>query len=109
MLEIGNGGLTHEEEKTHFALWVMAKAPLIIGCDLSIASQSSLDILMNQDLIAVNQDPLSTQATCFLGCSRWETFMRHPQVYATKVTGGHTVATIVNWRETAYENYTFRI
>ena len=37
MLEIGNGGLTHEEEKTHFALWAMAKAPLIIGCDLSIA------------------------------------------------------------------------
>ena len=38
MLEIGNGGLTHEEEKTHFALWAIAKAPLIIGCDLSVAS-----------------------------------------------------------------------
>ena len=38
MLEIGNGGLTHEEEKTHFALWALAKAPLIIGCDLSTAS-----------------------------------------------------------------------
>lgn len=54
MLEVGNGGLTHEEEKTHFALWVMAKAPLIIGCDLSIVPQSSLEILMNADLIAVN-------------------------------------------------------
>jgi len=32
-----------------------------------------------------------------------------PQVYATKVTGGHTVATIVNWRETAHDNYTFRV
>ena len=47
MLEIGNGGLTHEEEKTHFALWAIAKAPLIIGCDLSIASQDSIDILKN--------------------------------------------------------------
>ena len=54
MLEIGNGGMTHEEEKTHFALWAMAKSPLIIGCDLSKASQESLDILMNTDLIAVN-------------------------------------------------------
>lgn len=78
MLEIGNGGLTHEEEKTHFALWVMAKAPLIIGCDLSIAPKSSLDILMNKDLIAVNQDPESKQATCFLGCSKSEVFWRTP-------------------------------
>ena len=109
MLEIGNGGLTHEEEKTHFALWVMAKAPLIIGCDLSIAPQSSLDILMNSDLIAVNQDPNSTQATCFIGCSKWETLWRQPQVYATKVTGGHTVATIVNWREHAFENFEFKV
>ena len=35
MLEVGNGGLTHEEEKTHFALWAISKAPLILGCDLS--------------------------------------------------------------------------
>ena len=34
MLEIGNGGLTHEQEKSHFALWAIAKAPLILGCDL---------------------------------------------------------------------------
>ena len=38
MLEVGNGGLTLEEEKTHFALWAISKAPLIIGCDLTIAS-----------------------------------------------------------------------
>lgn len=47
MLEIGNGGMTNDEEKTHFALWALAKAPLIIGCDLSIVSQESLDILTN--------------------------------------------------------------
>jgi alpha-galactosidase len=35
MLEIGNGGLTIEEEKTHFTLWSIAKSPLIIGCDLT--------------------------------------------------------------------------
>ena len=109
MLEIGNGGLTHEEEKTHFALWALAKAPLIIGCDLSIAPQSSLDILSNTELIAVNQDPNSTQATCFLGCSHWKEFMRHPQVYATKVTGGATVALIVNWREHAWDDFEFRV
>ena len=60
MLEVGNGGLTHEEEKTHFAMWCLAKAPLIIGCDITTASKDSIDILMNTDLIAVNQDPNST-------------------------------------------------
>ena len=54
MLEIGNGGLTHEEEKSHFAMWALAKAPLIIGCDITTASADSLEILKNEELIAVN-------------------------------------------------------
>ena len=32
-----------------------------------------------------------------------------PQVYATTITGGHTVATIVNWREHAHENFEFKL
>ena len=35
--------------------------------------------------------------------------MRYPQVYALTVTGGHTVATIVNWREHAHNNFEFRL
>jgi alpha-galactosidase len=54
MLEIGNGGLTEEQEKSHFALWAIAKAPLIIGCDLTTISNSSLSILKNKALIAIN-------------------------------------------------------
>ena len=34
MLEIGNGGMTTNEYETHFSLWCLMKAPLIIGCDL---------------------------------------------------------------------------
>lgn len=69
MLEIGNGGLSNEEERSHFALWALAKAPLIIGCDLSSISTQSLNILKNKQLIAVNQDPLGIQATCVLNCA----------------------------------------
>lgn len=54
MLEIGNGGLTVDEEKTHFALWALAKAPLIIGCDLTTIRAESLAILKNSRIIAVN-------------------------------------------------------
>ena len=68
MLEIGNGGLTEIEEKSHFALWVISKAPLIIGCDLVTVSNSSLAILKNRALIEVSQDPLGKQASCKKAC-----------------------------------------
>ncbi len=68
MLEVGNHGLTHEEERSHFALWSIVKAPLIIGCDLNTVTDESLTILKNKNLIAVNQDPLGTQAVCVSGC-----------------------------------------
>jgi alpha-galactosidase len=68
MLEIGNGGLTLEEERTHFVLWAISKSPLIIGCDLSKISKESLAILKHKELIAINQDPMSFQAKCIIGC-----------------------------------------
>lgn len=54
MLEVGNHGLTHAEERSHFALWSIVKAPLIIGCDLNTVTDDSLAILKNKNLIAVN-------------------------------------------------------
>jgi alpha-galactosidase len=54
MLEVGNGGMTHEEEKTHFALWAITKSPLIIGCDLTTVSKESLSILTNDEIIYMN-------------------------------------------------------
>lgn len=109
MLEVGNGGLTHDEEMTHFAMWALAKAPLIMGCDLTTVSQESLDILTNTDLIAVNQDVNSKQATCYLGCSWYDELLRNPSVFATSVTGGDVVAMIINWREVSYKNFQFNL
>ncbi|CAI0441905.1 unnamed protein product [Linum tenue] len=34
MLEVGNGGMTNEEYRSHFSIWALAKAPLILGCDI---------------------------------------------------------------------------
>ena len=105
MLEVGNGGMTLEEEKSHFALWAISKAPLIIGADLSKISSESLAVLTNEDLIAVNQDPYSEQARCSVGCTWWDKFLRYPTVYHTKLSSGDTVAAITNWRELNYHNY----
>ena len=58
MLEVGNGGMTTTEYRTHFALWAEMSAPLLIGTDLRTASATTLAILSNRDIIAVDQDPL---------------------------------------------------
>ena len=62
MMQLGNGGLTHEEEKTHFAMWCMMSTPLMIGCDLTKISNETLGILKNEELIAINQDSACLQA-----------------------------------------------
>ncbi|MER6756270.1 ricin-type beta-trefoil lectin domain protein [Micromonospora echinofusca] len=62
MLEIGNGGMTDTEMRSHFALWSIMAAPLMMGNDLRSASAATLTILRNQNLIAINQDGLGRQA-----------------------------------------------
>ncbi|ANN19698.1 alpha-galactosidase [Amycolatopsis orientalis] len=63
MLEVGNGGMTATEYRTHFSLWAMMAAPLLIGADLRKAGAETLAILKNTDVIALDQDPLGKQAT----------------------------------------------
>ncbi len=61
MLEVGNGGMSEAEYVAHFSLWSISKAPLLIGCDVTKMSASTLSILTNPEVIAVNQDPLGVQ------------------------------------------------
>ena len=61
MMQIGNG-LTHEEERSHFAMWCMMSTPLMIGCDLTRIPEETLEILKNKELIALDQDPACLQA-----------------------------------------------
>jgi|CZKC01.1.fsa_nt_gi alpha-galactosidase len=56
MLEIGNGGMTADEYRTHLSLWSFLAAPLLAGNDLRSMSDETKSILMNADVIAVDQD-----------------------------------------------------
>jgi alpha-galactosidase len=58
MLEIGNGGMTPTEYRTHMSMWAMMAAPLIIGTDLRTASPETLAILTNRAIIGIDQDKL---------------------------------------------------
>jgi alpha-galactosidase len=61
MLEIGNGGMTGTEYRTHMSLWCLLAAPLLAGNDLRDAKPSILKILNNKEAIAVDQDALGKQ------------------------------------------------
>ncbi|KAK2421474.1 alpha-galactosidase [Trifolium repens] len=61
MLEIGNGGMTTEEYRAHFSIWALAKAPLLVGCDIRSLDNTTKELLSNSEVIAVNQDKLGVQ------------------------------------------------
>lgn len=71
MLEVGNGKLTDDENRTHFSLWCMLAAPLILGNDLRLMLSSDgeanpdnpvLKTVTNKSLILIDQDPLGKPA-----------------------------------------------
>lgn len=61
MLEVGNGGMSFDEYKTHISLWAMMAAPLILGNDVRDMTPQTLSLLTNKDIIAVDQDRLGAQ------------------------------------------------
>lgn len=63
MLEVGNGFMSTTEDQSHFSLWCLMKAPLLVGCDIRSMSNETFRILTNSEVIAVNQDPLGIQGT----------------------------------------------
>ena len=61
MLEVGNGGMSADEYRTHMALWAMQAAPLIMGHDLRNMSDATKALLENPGVIAIDQDGLGAQ------------------------------------------------
>jgi alpha-galactosidase len=55
--------LTPLEQSTHITLWSLLAAPLLIGCDLSQIDSFTLDLLTNDEVIDVDQDPLGQAAS----------------------------------------------
>jgi len=99
ILEVGNGDLTYDESKAHFTAWAFMKSPLLISTDLSVATEQTLSILKNTEIIAINQDPVvGTSVTPF----RWGinpdwTYNRtHPAQYWSGESQNGTVFMLLN-------------
>ena len=54
--------LTPNEQYTHVSLWCMVGSPLLIGCDLTKLDAFTRNLLVNDAVIAVNQDRLGKTA-----------------------------------------------
>lgn len=61
MLQVGNGGMTVNEDRAHFSMWCMLAAPLMAGNDLKNMSSQTHDILTNIDAIDIDQDTKGIQ------------------------------------------------
>ncbi len=93
MLEVGNGGMTVEEYRSHFSLWAMMAAPLIAGNDLRDMSDEIRDILTNEEVIAVDQDPLGVQGRIVLDRGYGA------QVWAKPLADGSVAVALFNQRD----------
>lgn len=63
MLLIGNHGLSKNQAQIQFGLWSMWSAPLLLSVDLRKISNDMRNILLNEEVIAINQDALGIMAT----------------------------------------------
>jgi alpha-galactosidase len=96
MLEVGNGKLTLDENRTHMSLWAMLAAPLIAGNNLTQMTPDIGAILMNKDVIAIDQDTLGHQGD--------RIFAQGPlEIWVKPLSGGRKALAIFNFGETASE------
>lgn len=92
MLFVGHGDFDEHhltEARSHFALWSMLSAPLIIGYDLRNAPPSLVDILGNRDIIAVDQDAAGNQAVLAYDTD-------DVQILVKTLSNGHKAVAIFN-------------
>ena len=54
--------LTPNEQYTHISLWCLLTAPLLIGCDMTQLDDFTKSLLSNDEVLALDQDPLGHQA-----------------------------------------------
>jgi alpha-galactosidase len=67
--EVGWGNLhptrlAVDEQYTHISLWCLLSAPLLIGCDMEKFDDFTLNLLSNDEVLALDQDALGREATC---------------------------------------------
>lgn len=105
MMVAGMPGLTDAQNRVHISLWAMSGAPLLVGADLTKLSAATLAMLTNEQVLAVDQDPLGLQAVLASepakGLQVWSKALAAPGTRAVLVLNRtHAAAEIpVTWKD----------
>ena len=82
----GGTGCTDTEYQSQMSLWSIMAAPLVATNDLRNMNEATKRILLNEEVIAVNQDALGKQAERKMANDDWNVFVK------PLVNGGYAVA-----------------
>ncbi|KAK5175821.1 uncharacterized protein LTR77_000961 [Saxophila tyrrhenica] len=99
MLEVGNGVLTDQEDRTHFAMWALMKSPLLIGAELGNLTERQVGVLQNRYLLSFNQDEVygKPAAPYKWGCNPdWTYDAKHPAEFWSGASSRGTMVAMVN-------------
>jgi alpha-galactosidase len=107
MLEIGNGGMTADESRSHMSLWALLAAPLLAGNDLTKMTPGTLAILTNRELIAIDQDALGQQADIVSSEGPLEIWSR-PLVNGEEAVGLFNLSDVPAYLELPYKSLRLR-
>lgn len=91
--------LTVDEQMTHMTLWALLASPLFLGCDLAGLDDLTVRLVANEEVLAIDQDPLGRQGYCVRETRRGDGkggARRHERVYAKPLLDGSTAVGLFN-------------
>jgi alpha-galactosidase len=68
--------LAPNEQYTHISIWALVGSPLMIGCDMTRLDDFTYSLLSNDEVIAIDQDPLGAGAGVVAEGPDWEIWAR---------------------------------
>ena len=68
--------LTPDEQYSHISLWSLLAAPLLLGNDLTALDEFTRNLLTNDEVLAVNQDPLGKGAVRTYDRDGWQVWVK---------------------------------
>ena len=84
--------LTRDEQITHFALWCFLPSPVQLSCDLTALDEFTLNLISNEELLALNQDELGSMSILERDCDGL-------RIYRRALSVGRTAFAFVNLAE----------
>jgi alpha-galactosidase len=109
MLEVGNGGMSTTEYRSHFSLWAILAAPLIAGNDLRNMTADTHEILTNKEVIAIDQDPMGREGRRVAKDGEMEIWAKQLEdggravILLNRGSSSHDVS--VTWEELGYPGH----